>query len=392
MATPFFCFFSYAYFDILILILKLMEETKKCPYCGEEILAIAKKCKHCGEWLVDEEQATEKKMVGCPVCGEPIEEDAIQCPHCKENIVAKQRIEEPPMVDNNSTRSFFDYYFIEPFIRQYMTFKGRLNRKHYWVSMLVWYLLLVGMWKFSNFLLPSVEICDIRFPAGFIWILASIIPLFATATRRLRDVDSRPSIFVWFLLVNVSPLLLFWTCSKSEAESIRTDGLKPDIPQSVKFKKSDIVITFTLVLLFFFGIRGSMLVEEINMNEDDIVLPQPEFGELPEFGEEAFNNNIIKNAIKDYLQGDDDAVYFTESAKQDLKESTWPEAYCSVDDRLASPSEFDSITVSRIAPGLYKYSCICPEHYDKYLDSWTISACISSDNIVEINHVTPDDE
>jgi len=26
-------------------------ETKRCPYCGEEILAIAKKCKHCGEFL-----------------------------------------------------------------------------------------------------------------------------------------------------------------------------------------------------------------------------------------------------------------------------------------------------------------------------------------------------
>lgn len=35
-----------------------MEEVKKkCPYCGEEIMAVAKKCKHCGEWL-DESKAT----------------------------------------------------------------------------------------------------------------------------------------------------------------------------------------------------------------------------------------------------------------------------------------------------------------------------------------------
>ena len=31
-----------------------MNETTKCPYCGEEILAGARKCKHCGEWLEDE--------------------------------------------------------------------------------------------------------------------------------------------------------------------------------------------------------------------------------------------------------------------------------------------------------------------------------------------------
>ena len=30
---------------------KKMEDVKNCPYCGEEVLAVAKKCKHCGEWL-----------------------------------------------------------------------------------------------------------------------------------------------------------------------------------------------------------------------------------------------------------------------------------------------------------------------------------------------------
>ena len=59
----------------------IMEETKRCPYCGEEILAVARKCKHCGEWL-DKDEEKEKKV--CPVCGELVDSDKEVCPYCNE--------------------------------------------------------------------------------------------------------------------------------------------------------------------------------------------------------------------------------------------------------------------------------------------------------------------
>ena len=36
---------------------------KRCPYCGEMILAVAKKCKYCGEWLekLESNNADDKK-------------------------------------------------------------------------------------------------------------------------------------------------------------------------------------------------------------------------------------------------------------------------------------------------------------------------------------------
>ena len=58
------------------------QETKRCPYCGEEILAVAKKCKHCGEWFEPKEIAKEQKP--CPVCGELIDTNSSICPYCQE--------------------------------------------------------------------------------------------------------------------------------------------------------------------------------------------------------------------------------------------------------------------------------------------------------------------
>jgi hypothetical protein len=74
-------------------------DTKKCPYCGEEIAVVAKKCKHCGEWLT--EQVSRKTKV-CPCCAETIDESNTVCPHCKESLV-KQLMPNIPKQQNEQT-------------------------------------------------------------------------------------------------------------------------------------------------------------------------------------------------------------------------------------------------------------------------------------------------
>ena len=102
-------------------------------------------------------------------------------------------------------------------------------------------------------------------------------------------------------------------------------------------------------------------------------------------------DEVIKNAIRDYLMGNKDAVRFTERARLSLSESTWPEVQCSVEGMLDSPSSFRDLTVKRVGAGLYKYECTCPDHGDHYIDCCTISAYIARDGVVEIEGVTWDD-
>ena len=72
---------------------------KPCPFCGEDVLAIAKKCKHCGEML---DKVLDKTMLGgepsppiqynCPRCKAPLESPAIEagtkkpCPECGQRL------------------------------------------------------------------------------------------------------------------------------------------------------------------------------------------------------------------------------------------------------------------------------------------------------------------
>ena len=243
------------------------QETKRCPYCGEEILAIAKKCKHCGEWLSEKKtEEKPKQMTPCPICSELIEEGTEICPHCHERLgeTIKQDHTTLSGIEKNkqckeydNSRSFFDYYIVEPFLRNYATFNARLNRKHYFVGLSVWtitflalFLVFAGAMEDDT---PFVYQIIVTGLFGF-FCIGSIIPLYATATRRLRDADSAPSSIAWGLLVFASPLILFWICKTSEDEEVRIDGLEADVPQKVAFKKNDVIICAVLILFFVLGL------------------------------------------------------------------------------------------------------------------------------------------
>ena len=103
------------------------------------------------------------------------------------------------------------------------------------------------------------------------------------------------------------------------------------------------------------------------------------------------SDEIVQNAIAKFLKGDKDAVRFTERAKKDLYESSWPEVQCSVEGELDSPASFKDLVVKKVAPSLYKYEAVCPTHGDRYIDFTTISAYIAPDEVVVIDGVKWED-
>lgn len=267
-------------------------ETKRCPYCGEEILAVAKKCKFCGEWL---NETSVPEQIDCPICAERIDANATVCPFCHEPVNPSSNTAEHTKTSsqhptNDSTcmaptkntasmsprtyvvetdegdavsQGLFETYLWNIITQHYADFKGSMGRKAYWM-----YILLYGM--FSYLVSIGLMLCNptLGWVVYAILCLGFLAPTLSAAIRRLHDIGKSG----WMILVGLIPLigpiwLLILLCKKGESESPRA-----------KWQLSDTIHASVMATILVLGIITSTIGgEKYYVYEDSDWTPNCDF-------------------------------------------------------------------------------------------------------------------
>lgn len=248
-----------------------MNATKRCPYCGEEILAVAKKCKHCGEWLDENTQVSmpQPTAVPAPVC-EPAPAPTPE----PEKAPVNEGKEATPTAAPVRKPGFFEYYFIDLFIRRYADFKGKTSRRQFWMGCLCFVLLLLTLF--------CIDLATgLMFVCTLVGTLALTVPFAAAAIRRLHDTGRSG----WWFLIQYVPVvgsiwLLVLLARKGETKA-----------QKVEFScTTDSAVAAAMVLIVGASITWS-LIRYNDYKRTKRAVYEEAYRSMAENADEDVNNN-----------------------------------------------------------------------------------------------------
>lgn len=150
-----------------------------------------------------------------------------------------------------ASTSFFNAYFVTPYLRRYADFRGYTSRKSFWMTYLATVILGIGlsglMLLLSSFGMGGLMAGSIM--SGLIG-LALIVPGLALSVRRLRDAGKNP----WLILLGLIPvvgtiILLVFFCMESQYENTEEEG---------HWQMPDWIVTGVCVVALVLGIIFSV--------------------------------------------------------------------------------------------------------------------------------------
>ena len=272
-----------------------MEKTRKCPYCGEEIMADARKCKHCGEWLHDVAELKQE-----PVQGTAKKEPENQP---KSEVIAATKPVEKPLtekVPNKPNESLFKSCFWEQMTKHYCDFKSTIDRKTFWICYLYWVLI---MWLIGGLSLVLPLVGNV-----LMWIvsLGLTFPFLGLTVRRLHDIGKKGT----WILISLVPLIgaiwfLVLMAQKGKAQN----------PNKWNVKDTIITIAMLVVSVGLFAV-GIFATDSESSDERKLLFKDTKNSETAEIEKQvldAYNDGSIYELMTPEFKAADEAAGEAES-------------------------------------------------------------------------------